>query len=448
MNYEEARSYLREISAKGSIPGLDAITALLAKLGNPQDSLKFIHIAGTNGKGSVMAYLDNILRQAGYRTGRYHSPSLFSYEEEFLVAGIPIAKEQVAFYITKIAAAREEIAREGGPSSTIFEVETAMAFLFFLDRKVDLVLLECGMGGLLDATNVVSTTLIELFSSISMDHMQFLGNTLGEIARTKSGIIKPGTVVLTDSQEPEVLTELEKTAARAHASLTVLCPDEIHSLKLGLTEQSYIFRGMNITIHLPGVVQIHNSLLAVMAALALADMGWSVTKDAIEKGCAKTSWPGRFTVVHEHPTVIMDGAHNPGAAEMLMKSAESYFPGRKMVYVMGVFADKDYRSVIRITMNKALAVYTVETPDNPRALPSAELAEAIRDEAEDSAALEVTSVGNVDKALDLAMEKAGTDGIVLAFGSLSWLHLVRKHFLNESSRLSNTSPPDFTGNSL
>lgn len=433
MNYEEARAYLREISVKGSIPGLAAITALLSKLGNPQDSLKFIHIAGTNGKGSVMAYLDQILRNAGYRTGRYHSPSLFSYEEEFLVAGIPIAKENVASYITRIAAAREEIAAEGGPSSTVFEVETAMAFLWFLDEKVDLVLLECGMGGLLDATNIVKTTLIELFSSISMDHMQFLGNTLAEIARTKSGIIKPGTRVLTDCQKPEALAELEKTARREHAQLTVLNPDEIKDLRLGLTEQSYTFRNMKITLHLPGVVQIHNSLLAVMTALTLKEMGWSVTTDAIEKGCVQTSWPGRFTVVHEHPAVIMDGAHNPGAAEMLMKSVDAYFPGRKLVYVMGVFADKDYRSVIRLTIGRALAVYTVETPDNPRALSSEKLAQAIREVSEQEGSSggkspEITTVGSVDRALDLAMEKAGPDGIVLAFGSLSWLHLVREHF--------------------
>lgn len=430
MNYEEARSYLRELSAKGSIPGLDAIAVLLSKLGNPQDSLKFIHIAGTNGKGSVMAYLDNILREAGFRTGRYHSPSLFSYEEEFLVGGKPISRELVASYVSRIAEARKKIAEEGGPSSTVFEVETAMAFLWFLDEKVDVVLLECGMGGLLDATNIVRTSLIELFSSISMDHMQFLGGTLAEIARTKSGIIKPGTVVLSDSQQDEVITELEQAAARQQANLTVLDPEEIHDLKLGLTKQSYTFRGRKIAIQLPGVVQIHNSLLAVMTALALRDMGWNIPDSAIEKGCKETSWPGRFTLVHEHPTVIMDGAHNPGAARMLMQSAEAYFPGRKMVYVMGVFADKDYRSVIRITIGKASAIYTVETPDNPRALSSDKLALAIQEEAAAPSDPEVFPVGDVGTALDLAMEKAGPDGIVLAFGSLSWLYLVREHYQN------------------
>lgn len=431
MNYEEARQYLKNLSAAGSIPGLDAIRALLERLGNPQDSLHFIHIAGTNGKGSVMAFLDNILIEAGYKTGRYHSPSLFSYEEEFLIGGKPIATEKVAALITRIARAREELVLEGKPAATVFEVETALSFLWFAEEKVDLVLLECGMGGALDATNIVRTTLIELFSSISMDHMQFLGNTLSEIARNKSGIIKPGTEVLTDTQKPEALAELKRTADQQKAHLEVLHPDDLKEVTYGLTEQSYLCpNGQKIRIRLPGVVQIHNSYLAIRTAEKLQEMGWDIPAEAIQKGCEQTSWPGRFTLVHENPTVIMDGAHNPGAAKMLMESLHTYFPEKKAVYVFGIFADKNYREVIRLTLPLASAVYTVETPDNPRALPAERLAAAIQEAAGSPDSLPVVPMPDIPGALERAMQDAGRDGIVLAFGSLSWLHLVRDFFMH------------------
>ncbi|MDD3796980.1 MAG: Mur ligase family protein, partial [Lachnospiraceae bacterium] len=319
MNYEEAREYLAGIAAKGNLLGLEPIRCLLQEMGNPQNELNFVHIAGTNGKGSVLAYTASILEQAGLRVGRYISPTLFSYEEKIQINEEYITKEAVARLVTEIRRARERAAAQGKPETTIFEVETVLSFLYFREQICDLVLLETGMGGREDATNVVERVLVEIIASISMDHMEFLGNTLEEIAWNKAGIIKKNTQVLSDLQQPEAEAVLRRVCRQQQATLYLVDKDQLGSVRYGLEEQSFDYRGLkNLVIHLAGTCQIGNAALALETIFALQREGFSISEEAIRTGLAKTRWPGRFQLLHKNPQVIVDGAHNPQAAQVLM----------------------------------------------------------------------------------------------------------------------------------
>ena len=242
MNYTEARVYLDEVSKYGSVLGLESMRELLDRLGNPQNELKFIHISGTNGKGSVLAYLSTILTGAGYRTGRYISPTLFSYRERIQVDQVYIEKESLARHVTAIAAAAEDMQKAGLPSPTVFEVETALAFLYFKEKHCDIVTLEVGCGGLLDATNVITTTLVEVIASISMDHMDVLGDTLAKIAAQKAGIIKPNTLVVSAHQEPEAAQVIEETCQRQHSGLQVVDEGQLRDVHYGADMQTFSYK--------------------------------------------------------------------------------------------------------------------------------------------------------------------------------------------------------------
>lgn len=426
MNYEEARAYLDQVSAKGNLLGLESIRILLRELGDPQDKLKFVHIAGTNGKGSVMAYAASILKEAGYRVGRYISPALFCYEERIQVNGDYITREAVARLVTEIAGARERIASRGEASTTIFEVETVMSFLYFVEQGCDLVLLETGMGGREDATNVVTTTLLEVIASISMDHMEFLGDTLEKIAWNKAGIIKKDTSVVSAFQQPEALEVLRSVCREQHASFRVMDRNEIKDIRYGLKEQQFSYRDMeHLRIHLAGICQIENAALAVDAVLELKKMGWEINEKQIRAGLDRTVWEGRFQVMRQQPAVVIDGAHNPDAARVLMDAVKEYFPENKIYYIFGVFSDKEYDKIIGITAGRAAGIYTVQTKDNPRALPAERLTEEVR-----KVNPNARTVGDVKKALELALEQAAPEDVILVFGSLSFLYEAKDFFEN------------------
>ena len=239
MNYKEARVYLDEVSKYGSVLGLESMRELLRRLGDPQNELKFIHISGTNGKGSVLAYLSTILSGAGYRTGRYISPTLFSYRERIQVDGEYIEKESLACHVTAIAAAAEDMQKAGLPSPTVFEIETALAFLYFKEKRCDIVTLEVGCGGLLDATNVITTTLMEVIASISMDHTDLLGDTLAKIAAQKAGIIKPDTMVVSAQQKSEAAQVIEDTCKEQHCTLQMVDESKISNVHYGAEGQTF-----------------------------------------------------------------------------------------------------------------------------------------------------------------------------------------------------------------
>ena len=423
MTYEEARAFIDDTGRYGAVLGLGSVTELMNRLGNPQDDLRFVHIAGTNGKGSVLAYISTILKEAGYRVGRYISPTIFDYRERIQVNEEYISREGVARLAGRIQEACCRMTEEGFSHPTTFEVETAMAFLWFREMHCDVVVLECGMGGLTDATNVVRTTLVSVFSEIGLDHMGFLGNTIEEIAQVKAGIIKPGAAAVSAVQRPEARKVLENVCREKGAEFRELRKEELQDIKYGFENQSFTYKGIkNLKPGLLGSWQIDNAALAVEAVTALGSCGFTVTEEQIRKGLAETVWPGRFTVVDRHPLFIVDGAHNRDAADRLYETLDLYFSGKRKIFIAGVLADKEYDYVMSRLTPLAARVITVMTPDNPRALPAESLAEEVRRYNPN-----VEAAGDLCDAVRRARAYAGKEDLILAFGSLSYLgELIRQ----------------------
>ncbi len=417
MTYKEARVYLDKVSKYGSVLGLDTIRELLRELGNPQDSLKFIHIAGTNGKGSVLAYISSILTEAGYRTGRYVSPTVVSYLERISVDQQWIKEDEFACLVEKVQKATARMKERGESSPTIFEVETAVAFLYFKEKNCDIVVLETGLGGIQDATNIVENTVAAVFTTISRDHMGILGTTLKEIAQNKAGIIKEGCHVITAGQTKEVLDVLEETAALRRCRLY-----EEDEKKAVLHKES--FDGLIISyetykellIPLAGKCQIKNVVTVLGLIKALEDKGYTITEKAVYEGFRKTKWPGRFTCIDRTPLFIVDGAHNEDAALKLRESVQQYFKGKHLIFIMGVFKDKEYNKIAQIMGPLAEKIYTVELPDKNRTLDAGSLQQVLVEYCSC-----VQAVKEIEKAVEMAYLDAAEEDVILAFGSLSYL---------------------------
>lgn len=428
MTYKEARVYLDEMSKYGSVLGLDTIRGLLRELGNPQDDLKFIHIAGTNGKGSVLAYTSMILSEAGYRIGRYVSPTVVSYLERIQVDAEWIPEEKFAELTERVrdAIARLEAAGEDIP--TVFETETAIAFLYFKEMKCDLVVLEAGLGGELDATNIIRNTVCAVFASISRDHLGILGNTLTEIAENKAGIIKPGCTVVSAYQTDCVSEILRNRAgkygcsyAQAEPERSVIEREDYHGIYFSYKE----FQGLHTVM--AGKNQIGNTAAVLEVIRRLRQIGYEIPDEAVRRGMEKTQWPGRFSCIGESPVFILDGAHNEDAALRLRESVEAYFEGRRLLFIAGVFQDKEYEKIARIMGPLASEIYTVDLPDRRRSLPAEKLAEEFRKYCPDVKSSSGGRTG-VDNAVRSALLEAEKEDVILAFGSLSYLHEVKEAY--------------------
>ena len=381
MNYEEAMNFIQNTNKFGSVLGLDNIRELLERLGNPQDQLRVVHIAGTNGKGSTLAFLAGIFRESGYRAGRYVSPASFSYEERFRINEENISKKDLCFYMEKIKNVAEEMVKDGLSHPTMFEIETALSFLYFLDKKVDVVLLETGMGGRLDATNVVKKPIATVIASIGMDHMQFLGDTLEKIASEKAGIIKEGCPVISYDNTKEVNEVIKNKAKQMHAKVTFVNSAGIRVLQESLNGESFSYRSSDgrwyekIEIPLLGRHQINNAALA-LETLNVIKNYYCISDFQTEDGMRKTIWRGRIEILEREPMVICDGAHNPDGAKSLLSFLQNNFTNQRLIYIMGVLSDKDYEQMVQILAPAADKIYTV-APDNPRALSSRELCNCI-----------------------------------------------------------------------
>lgn len=400
--------------------GLDSIRALMDKLSNVQDELSVIHVAGTNGKGSTCAMLASILQEAGLRVGRYSSPAVFSYEEIYQINGEPISHESYAGCMAQVKNACERLMAEGEPHPTSFEIETAIAFLYFAQENCDLVLLEVGMGGATDATNVIRKPVCAVLTDISRDHMGFLGETLTEIAGVKAGIIKEGVPVVSAEQQPEAMTVISKVAEQKRAKLVVAKTERIKAV-------SYDADGMKLTLSeaeyrlgLTGAYQARNALLAVTVAEVLRLSGYPVTERAVADGLMHAAWSGRFETLHRKPRIIIDGAHNEDAARQLCATIENCFTNEPITYIIGVLADKEHEKMLQLLLPYAGRVYTV-TPHNPRALPGETLCAEARKYHSD-----VTNMESVQAAVESAVMGAGEEDVILAFGSLSYLCEVKE----------------------
>ena len=437
MNYQQSRAYIRDAEKyAGGALDLTNIKELMKRLGNPQDQLKYIHVAGTNGKGSVIAYLYTTLTKAGYHVGRYISPSVYSYREKIETEGRPISREAFAEQTTRVAAVIEEMTAEGLAHPTPFEIETAVAFLFFAEEKCDPVILEVGMGGITDATNLITTTELAVLVPISMDHQSFLGNTISEIAEKKAGIIKPGSSVVTIGQETEALEVIKKTGAEAGADVCVADVSEAEVLEADFTGQRFCYKGEEYALSLAGSYQTENAVLALEALRILDERGYHTTLEQRKEGLWATRWNGRLTIIHKDPLFIVDGAHNPAAADMLEDSVRKYFKDRRLFFIMGVFKDKDYPYIIRKLCPYAEQILAIETPDNPRALPAEELAEAIR-----PYNANVRAEKNISRAVEELFEMAGKEDVILSFGSLSFIGEITR-IVNTRKEVSKVSAPE------
>lgn len=429
MNYEEARKYLTEVTKYGSVPGLDSIRELMRRLGNPQDKLKFIHIAGTNGKGSVLAYLSTILKKAGYRTGRYVSPTLFSYRERIQVDGERIGREELARLTEIVRDASEDMERDGLDHPTSFETETAVAWLYFVEQNCDVVVLETGMGGKLDATNIVRTTVLEILTPVSMDHMEFLGDTLAAIAGQKAGIIKPHTTVVSAQQEAEAMEVIEKTCREKECTLHTVDQESLSDVVYGWDRQKLSYRNWkDVEISLAGRYQIQNAMTALEAVNALRELGYKIADSDVYEGMRETVWRGRFTVIRKNPAVILDGAHNPAAARELKSSLEQYFSGRTLRYIFGMFRDKDHEKVIELTAPLAEHIITVETPDNVRATPAETLKEEVA-----RVNPSVEAAKSIADAVEKTLSQASPEDVIVIFGSLSFLGEAERAVLSKGT---------------
>ncbi len=440
MNFYDSMKYMDEVAKFGSVLGLKSITELLKRLDNPQDKLQFVHIAGTNGKGSTAAYIANIMAVAGYKIGRYISPTIRCYCERIQITDKTkasqvettyISEEAVARHITRIADVCDEMALDGYAHPTPFEIETAMGFLEFVDQGCDLVVLEVGMGGRLDATNIIKNTKVAVLTSISMDHMQFLGDTLAKIAFEKAGIVKDNCKVVSYKQQPEAMEVIESVCKEKDAELMITDFDAMQNIRYRIDETVFDFSVeenviincsvlKNLKVHLLGKMQVKNAAVAVNTALMLKKIGYNVTEESIFAGLDITSWNGRFEKIYDNPTIILDGAHNEDAAFALVEAMELYFPKKECIYVIGVLADKEYEKVLAITAKKAKSIYTI-TPNNSRGLDANFLAQCAMNYCSN-----VKATSSVNEALQLAIEESDKDNgyneetPIVVFGSLSF----------------------------
>ena len=409
MNVTEAIEYIHSVYWKGSIYGLSRLQALLEKMGNPQDSMKYVHIAGTNGKGSTAAMTASILRKAGYRTGLYTSPYIYCFNERMQVDGEQISDEDlvaITEYVKPFVEAVEE-------KPTEFELVCAIAFEYFKRQQCDIVVLEVGLGGEFDATNVIRAPEVAVITNIGLDHTEVLGNTLEAIARTKAGIFKEGCAAVVYRGTPAVEAVYEQVCTQKHIPLKKADFDTLKLNTRDLFGQNFDCGSRkNIQLPLLGDHQLHNASVVLSVADALIERGWNITEGNIYDGIRDVSWPGRFDIVSRDPLFIIDGGHNPQCIEALVKNIQDYLQDRKVIALTGVLADKDYGEMYKPVISLVDQVVCI-TPGNPRQMKAADLAKYLQ-----AAGAKATACTSTREGVQKAVELAGKDGTVLCFGSL------------------------------
>ena len=415
--------FLEEVGRSGSVLGLSSVQRLMDELGNIQDRLNIIHVAGTNGKGSLCAMVASVLKEAGYRVGAYTSPSVFGRREQYLVDGAPASEEEYLDIFGTVKEAYERIKAKGQGLPTLFEVETAAAFQYFYQKKCQIVLLEAGLGGAADATNIIRKPLVSVLMSISMDHMGVLGESLEEIAQVKSGIIKGhGQVVAVEPEHMQVRKAIEKKCEERHAALCYAKPSEAKGVHWEQGRLCFSYPGYGqLRLSMAGAYQVENGICAIKVIETLKGMGWEVAASQVRRGLEEARWEGRFSVLCREPLFLMDGAHNADAAKKLRETIKMGFTNGKIIYIIGVLADKEYGKILKTMLPLAWKVYTV-TPNHPRALDGAVLAKKAMQWHSDAVFCRTVREAAV-KAAACAMREGA---VVLAFGSLSYLGELRE----------------------
>ena len=423
MDYKEAMQYIHEAQKFGSRPGLESIRKLLEYMGNPQKRLEFVHVAGTNGKGSTVAFISQILMEAGYLVGIYTSPFIQRFSERIKVNGEEIPEAEIAGITGIIKQAVDRMVQNGEENPTEFDIVTAMGFQYFADQHCDIVVLEVGLGGRLDSTNIIDAPEAAVITTISYDHMDVLGDTLDKIAFEKAGIIKTGGDVVLYPQEPEIEKLVERICTERRAKLHEVELSDLRPVSFSLSGQKFGFKGYNaLNIALLGEHQIKNAAVAISTAEILNAKGYCISKDAIRRGLADTKWPGRFEIIHKDPLLLIDGAHNVQGVTILKEGLCKYFPGKKFSFLVGVLADKEYQAMMGIIAPLAERFVTV-TPENSRALNAQDLADYLARYGKP-----VMSCDRLEDAIRKGTDLCGQDGMLCAFGSLYYIGKVRELF--------------------
>lgn len=407
ITYDDALNYIENYTWSNTRLGLSRTCELLDVLGNPQDELKFIHVAGSNGKGSTCAMLSSILSKAGFKTGFYLSPHLFSFCERFQIDRKQISEEDFIDITRKVAAAADSL--DDHPSQ--FEISTAIAFLYFKTQCCDIVVLEVGMGGSLDSTNVIKVPEVAVICNIGLDHTDFLGSTLAEIAENKAGIIKPGCEVVCYEMEGDALSVIENRCKRLNTPLQISNFDSLKYLNQSVKSQSFSYEGIEYSISLLGEHQCKNASVAIEVIKALRSRGWAVSDEALKIGLRDAKWPARFEILSLDPIFILDGGHNPQCASSIAKAISDYLPEQKLKLVIGMLADKNVNEVIDIIAPKVSEFHCL-TPDSDRAMSADELAGLIR-----LKGLNAKSHASSEDCLSEVLDSANNQPI-MAFGSL------------------------------
>ena len=420
MNTNEAIAYIHSVFWKGSIPGLSRTQELLQKMGNPEKKLKFVHIAGTNGKGSTAAMTASILRKAGYHTGLYTSPYIYRFNERMQVDGVEITDEElvaVTEYVKPLADSMEE-------SPTEFELVCCIAFEYFVRKQCDIVVLDVGMGGAFDATNIIETPEVAVITNIGLDHTEVLGDTLEKIAETKAGIFKENGHAVIYRRTPSVEAVFERVCAEKNTVLEKADFDSLNLKKHTLDGQVFDCGDRkDLVLPLLGDHQLHNASVVLSIVDTLKQIGWNISEQNIRDGLQDVQWPGRFDIITRSPLFIIDGGHNPQCIEALVKNIEDYLKDRKVVAITGVLADKDYADMY-VPVMPYIQKFVCITPPNPRKLEGMELAKYLRDKGADAVGSET-----IEDGVKMALEIAGDDGVILCFGSLYSIGSIRDAYI-------------------
>jgi len=421
MTKEEAIAYIENYGWSATRLGLERTRELLRRLGDPQKGLKFVHVTGSNGKGSTCAMLDAILRAAGYRTGLYTSPYIQEFCERMRVDGENVSGGTLARLTERVRAEAEAMADH--PSQ--FELVTAIAMLCFAEAECDVVVLEVGMGGALDATNAIDAPEVAVMTNVGLEHTEYLGDTLEQIAQTKAGIIKPGCHAVCYDGAPEVTAVVRRVCAERNVPLRCVRSADLTPLSASLDGQRFAWRGREYTLALAGEYQLRNAATVLEVVDALRERGWVIPEDALRTGLAQARWPARLELVAREPVVLIDGGHNPQCAEALAESLAKLLPGRRAVFLMGVLRDKDYEKIVDAVAPHARR-FVCLTPLSDRALTGAELADYLT-----GRGLDASACADIPAGIRAALDAAGRGGAVVCFGSLYLVGAIRGAFAKE-----------------
>ena len=409
MTYNEAKDYLKAASARGSVLGLERVTELLHLMGDPQEKVKVVHVTGTNGKGSFGAMLTSVLCEAGYKTGGFSSPAITDITDSYRINCDEITHEKFAGLIEEVAEYCDKMAEK----PTEFEIMAAAAYQLFFREGCDIAVVECGMGGDTDATNVISKPVLSVITNVQSDHCSFLGSTIAEIASHKAGIIKEGCPVYYGGDTPEVFKIINNKSRELNAPFRFMDYSDVSGVRYSMEGLEFSFREKLYKVPLLGAYQLNNALNVLFCAEILSKAGFDIDYGDVRRGLMKTKWHGRFEILRRDPYVIFEGAHNPDGIRLAAESISHYFTGKKVALLAGVMADKEYHLYADMLGDLTDKVFTV-TPDNPRALDSAALARVFTEKGIAAESFDVLAEG-VGSAYSYAKRK----GIpLIALGSL------------------------------